>query len=466
MSARLPCALFVMCLTAQGGCAVHRPPPPPDEAPDPAALHRAGIGLLEQGDPSSLEEALSRFRGACEIGAGQPRARYCFNAGWTAEQLGLVDRAQEGYREALAADPGYGRAAQNLAALYLSTDRPELAVEIYEAQLEHTPDDPSTQLQLAAALAEAGDLAAAEERVQQVMRRWPDNRRAYDVLAYAYYVHGKYEMCLLAGGMPAAGEPDAADINLRGLALLKLSEEELAAEQFRQARALEPAHPQVNLNLGFLAARSADYPTAAECFHTVLDQQPDSKEARIGLAVAYRGVADFDAALAQYDRVLAEAPGHAMALLNKAMVLDLAGRYDEALTVLDEHSALHGEEPTAASRRQVLEHRRAWEEEQQRIQDWERWLQARQAQARVAAAALEEDLERAEDLYERFGDRADDVHPSFNENLRAHVRHAQEALGYEDDPELIQLAHEYLVQFIIEEYLPAIEEPGESWGTR
>lgn len=463
MSARIPCALFMMCLTAHGGCAVHHPPPPPEETPDPAVLHQAGVELLRRGDTPSLEEALPLFCRACELGADQPRSRYCFNAGWTADRLGLVDRAEEGYREALAADPGFEPAAHNLAALYSASGRADRAVELYEARLEHASDDPSTLLQLAAALAEAGDLAGAEERIQQVMRRWPDSGRAYDVLAHAYYVHEKYEMCLLAGSMPAAGEPDAGDLNLRGLAWLQLGEEEMAAAQFRLARALDPEHPQANLNLGFLAARSADYPTAAECFHTVLARQPDSNEARVGLAVAYRGVADFDGALAQYDRVLARDPHLAMALLNKAMVLDLAGRYDEALAVLDQHATVHGEEATAASRQQILEHRRGWEEEQRRIEEWEQWLEFRRAQAREAAEALESDLQRAEELFERFGDRADAVHPSFNEALRAYVREAWAAIGYEDDPDLILLAHEYLQRFIIEEYLPAIGEPTDSW---
>ncbi len=464
MSARLPCALFLMCLTAEGGCALHRPPVPvPDEAPDPAALFQAGLDALQQAEPS-LEQALQLFGRACDVGAGLPRAQYCFNAGWAADQLGLVEAAEQGYTDALTADPRYGPAAHNLAALYMATDRPQRAVEVCEAQLPSTPDNPSLLLQLAAALAQAGDLAGAEERVQQVMKRQPDHARAYDVLAYAYYVNGMYEMSLLVGEMPAAGEPDAGDLNLRGLAWLKLGEEEMAAEQFRRARVLEPDHAQANLNLGFIATRSADYPTAAECFHTVLAHQPHSADARIGLAVAHRGVADFDGALAQYDRVLATQPTHPLALLNKAMVLDLAGRFDESLTVLDRHAAAHGEEATAAAREQVLAHQRAWEDEQRRIREWEEWLERRRAEAREATAALERDLEQAADLKERFGDRADAVHPSFNESLYGYMMQAWEAIELEDDPDLIRLVHEYLRQFITEEYLPAIGEPVETWS--
>ena len=450
--------------------------------PDPHTQYEAGVALLERSTSDlqlSYSGALASFVQACQLAtphvvdpeAADPqftddrrRPEYFYNAGWAAQHLGQDELAEQYYLEALALDPTYTAPLLNLAHVYTTTERPRLAADLFEQKLAVLPDDVPMMLNLAGALSEAGDLAGAEHWVQRSLDLQPGNETAYKVLAHAYYQHGEYDMALLVVDMAAViGQVDADSLNTRGLAYLRLDEEEMATQHFTEAVALDPQQLQANLNLGYLAFRSGDYPTAASHFTTALAHHPGNLDAQLGLAVAYRGVADFDSALAQYDAILAIQADRRLALINKAMVQDLLGDFDGALGTLHAYESFHGVAGIESYLERVEINKAEWERQQEQIRLNEGLRKQLELECVQEAGKLEALIARAELLYQRYGARANEVHFTFNQVLDDHVTRAQESLWIRDDPAYIRLCSEYLEQFIVGEYLPAIEEPVEVW---
>ncbi len=451
--------------------------------PDPHAAYQAGVVLLEQGT-TDLEQtyssALAAFVEACELATphlrdpestdpefteDRRRPEYFYNAGWAAQHLGQDELAEQYYLEALSLDPAADGPLLNLAHLYTTTGRPDQAAALFEQKLTVVPDDVPMMLNLAGALAQAGDLAGAEHWVQRALDLQPGNETAYKVLAHAYYTHGEYDMALLVIDMAAViGQVDADSLNTRGLAYLRLDDEVLAAQQFTEAIAQNPQQLQANLNLGYLAFRSGDYPTAAAHFTTALDHHPGNLDAQLGLAVAYRGVADFDAALSQYDAILAVQSDHPLALINKAMVQDLLGDFDAALSTLQTYEGFHGPEGIEPYLERVSANKAEWERQQEEMRGIEQLRQQLEQECILEAEKLQAQIDKAERLYQQYGTQANEVHFSFNQVLDDHVSRAREALWIRDDPAYIRICGEYLEGFVIDEYLPAVGATEGVWG--
>lgn len=142
------------------------------------------------------------------------------------------------------------------------------------------------------------------------------------------------------------GEPSSRTLDAASLARVEHAERVLADWARRH-----PAEPRVRAALGALALVRHDYRTAADRYKEACERSPHYAEGRLGWGVALALDAGRTAdawprragllrAIAQFAAVDERQPEHALALWNRARVLDEVGRRDEALAFASAYLAL------------------------------------------------------------------------------------------------------------------------------
>jgi tetratricopeptide (TPR) repeat protein len=157
------------------------------------------------------------------------------------------------------------------------------------------------------ALHRQGNLRAARQRYQDILRDEPDNADAL------YYV-----------AVIAAQEKDYQQ----------------GIEFAQRALAVSANKARVQNLLGQIHLRSGNAAEALACFNQVLSQQPDYIDAYGIRADILADLGRFDEALANYDRALEERPDSAEDWHNRATILPNLNRAEEALANFDRAIAL------------------------------------------------------------------------------------------------------------------------------
>ena len=120
------------------------------------------------------------------------------------------------------------------------------------------------------------------------------------------------------------------------LALFSIFATQAMAEQ---AEYVNPSIPNDDsaaywLDQGGLLSAYGNYPAALRAYKKALDREPGLSEAHFGIGVALGAMEDFNDALARIDQAIAMDPDNDRYHYGRGWVLTLAGRRDEALTVL------------------------------------------------------------------------------------------------------------------------------------
>lgn len=303
-------------------------------------LFDAGVTVLKSPDKSGsvdYQKAYGLFKQAAAKDTGFAKAWY--NAGWTAEQLGLKDKAAAHYQAAIDASPDYEFAVDNLARVLSELDRGPEAVALYKKQVDLKPDDLSMRNSLLDALTAAGMYDEAEDQAKEILLRDPKNVGAYRNLSRLYFAQGRNGMSKLCSEKAKTlAEGDSGIYNNLGVTYLVMGDEAAAIQEFKTARKLNPSDVEANLNLGWVALNSGDYVLAKECFTQANSAQPGNVDAKLGLAIALRGAKDYDGAAKLYDEILTADPKNSTAYFNAATLEEKYIKdYKKALKYLDDY---------------------------------------------------------------------------------------------------------------------------------
>jgi tetratricopeptide (TPR) repeat protein len=136
-----------------------------------------------------------------------------------------------------------------------------------------------------------------------------------------------------------AGDLDADDWFDLGVDLELVAPVE-AANAYRRALELEPAHVEAHLNLGRLVHEAGDAHAAAEHYRRALRAAPDSAIAAFNLGVALEDLGEEETAIELYSQAIRLDPRHAEAHYNLARLYDRAGHPDEAIQHLSDYRRL------------------------------------------------------------------------------------------------------------------------------
>jgi tetratricopeptide (TPR) repeat protein len=133
------------------------------------------------------------------------RARTESQAGRSGEAAASDAAAEERFREALAADPGFAPAARNLGATLAALAQADLAAGRYDdarRRLEEAagllPDEPQLPYLLAVVASRRGDLAEARRQVEEALARAPDSVPALALSGDLHYQDGSLNRALRA----------------------------------------------------------------------------------------------------------------------------------------------------------------------------------------------------------------------------------------------------------------------------
>lgn len=199
-----------------------------------------------------------------------------------------------------------------------------------------TVQEPKQLIREAVAAHQSGDFNRAWLLYQTALQRAPDN-------AHVWQLAG---VLLLQAGQPAAAverleravtlDPRHADARSNlGLAYEALGRIDEAYAQFAAAVELNPYHGQALTNLGNLARKRGDLDKAIQAYRRALNVAPDQIEARNNLAASLRERGELDAAMVEIRQVLATVPRNVDALTNLGTIQLAQGDYASALDSLE-----------------------------------------------------------------------------------------------------------------------------------
>ena len=184
--------------------------------------------------------------------------------------------AEAGYREILAAAPGYPGAELNYALLAVSTGRLDLAFHLARKAVASQPEDPGTHATL-------GNLLLENERTFEAVTAY----RAALRLAPGH-VNARFN---LGGALRRMGEPEAAVTEYQGLvdrlpddpqhwvalggALLEAGHPRDAMEAQARALDLSPNDPDALTELGLAHVDAGEFAEARRCYRRIIDGGTD-----------------------------------------------------------------------------------------------------------------------------------------------------------------------------------------------
>lgn len=205
-------------------------------------------------------------------------------------QRGDHEAAVLEYSRALALDPGYAKAYNNMGLALEALSRDAEAVEAYEAAVESDPGLATARNNLGAHYQRLGDLERAA--------RWL--REAVEIDPWMHEAHYN-----LAAVLARAGDAAGAE---RHLAL---------------ATEANPRFKEAWLALGSVYEESGRMPLAVAAYQCAVIIDPDYAEARNSLGIALARTGQYEEALMEFEEVLRCVPGDASAERNRRLVLDL-----------------------------------------------------------------------------------------------------------------------------------------------
>ncbi|MGV7223226.1 MAG: tetratricopeptide repeat protein [Nitrospinales bacterium] len=169
-----------------------------------------------------------------------------------------------------------------------------------------------------------------------VLRKYPDNPRPYQVLADQFKAEKRFDFALallskslkLQKGLPS--ESLALSLNNLGNIYVDIGDYKQAKMYFHQAFQAYPRHEIARYNLIFVLIRTGEYQMALHATDELLKLNPNhNKYINVKGFILYK-MTDYNAAISHFRRALQLAPGYLNALINMGMALSRSGNFERA----------------------------------------------------------------------------------------------------------------------------------------
>jgi tetratricopeptide (TPR) repeat protein len=244
---------------------------------------------------------------------------------------GRIEAAEDRYRAALAADPGYGPALHHLGLIRLYHDDAEAAMKLLADAVGQMPAAIEPRCDLAHLLSRTGELAGAIEQYRAVLGQVPTHLGALGGLGQTLQAAGRLDEALACYEQMATLDPASARLLAQQGNLLRLLDRPGAAVAvYRRALAADPRHAPAHNGLGLALGALGESVAAAAAFRQALVLQPDVAAAHYNLGTALQVLNRLDEAADCYERAVALQPDYADAHWNLALTRLAAGDYARA----------------------------------------------------------------------------------------------------------------------------------------
>lgn len=303
-------------------------------APADDSRRQAAFQLEQQGRTAEAEAAWQR------IAEAHP------NDGEAYAHLGLLHAHEEQYKEAvscyrkaLALDSKLPGLRLNLGLAYFKGGELKAAEETFETLLRAAPKGSPEALRLTTLIGLSdyglGAYAAAVPHLKEATAADPQNLPFRLALAHSCLWTKQYQCVLDVYHEIVTLNADSAEADmLAGEALDEMKDKTGAAQQFRAAVKADPKMPDVHFGLGYLLWGLLQFDEAAKAFQAELDNNPNHAQ-----ALTYLGDCDMqlgrpEAARPLLERAVRINPKIEQAHLDLGIVYESAHRPDDAMREL------------------------------------------------------------------------------------------------------------------------------------
>ncbi|MEX2264894.1 MAG: tetratricopeptide repeat protein [Bryobacteraceae bacterium] len=317
-----------------------------DDPEDTDALGLRASLMLEKGD---VQQALPELSRVVSEAPDNVLARY--NLGRAHMMRQDFELARKQFSECIRIRPNYVPARLGLAQLQMSRGEFEPAIQTAEEALKFDRNNGTAQLILAAASMRMGRFAESQKLLESMLKSNPNSQDATYQLGLLHLTQNKFEPAEEAFRKSFEANP----ANPRGLlgvaetyAMRKQYDRALQIVQTETAR--NPSRLDLRLGLANLAVRGVRYDVAVNEYNAILSTVKDPRaqgQIYLRLGETYRRSGDTDAGIAALEKAKALLPGNAAVFLNLAMMLDTAGRRDEARQSYEQALRLDSDNPIA-----------------------------------------------------------------------------------------------------------------------
>jgi spermidine synthase len=184
-------------------------------------------------------------------------------------------------------DPRNSEVRVELSRILAATGAFETARQLATDAVGLAPDDPRAGEQLAAVVADAGDVERLAPLADALARRFPGRPDPLFYQATASFLRGRMKEAVAAAREVVGARPDLARAqNLLGAACASQNELACAASAFDASLRAAPRVSSTYVNLGNLRLQAGDPEGAAQSFAEALVTDPASAPAREGLRLA------------------------------------------------------------------------------------------------------------------------------------------------------------------------------------
>jgi tetratricopeptide (TPR) repeat protein len=304
-------------------------------APNDAELAQFGGVLANR--MGRHEVAIERL-GRC-VRLDPRRARAHAALAFAFDALGRTEDARRAFAEAVRAEPSFAEAHNGLGIAWFRLGNVVEALRSFERALAVNPRFVEARLNAARALHRLGRREAAAQRFAECLQLAGDHEDVLRQIALGLYYVEAFEPAAAAMARILERHPeDAALRGQRAHALDALGRVDEARGEIEGALRAAPAMADLHNVRGALLQKHGDWSEAADAYRRAVDLQPAHVDARINLAVALRQMGRPGEARAELDEARRSAGDDAAATARLATLYGEAG--DSAVAVELFESAL------------------------------------------------------------------------------------------------------------------------------
>lgn len=267
--------------------------------------------------------------------AQQQRVRALYNDGAEEHADGDLAAAQRAYAQALALDPTFIPALENMAAIDVAEGRQDKARATYTRLVEIDPGNVTSRLALAQWAVQDKRYQDAIALCREALRVKPDGLLGYQLAAESYVALGDLARAELVVGRGLQWDANDAGLNrVAARILTKRHNIPAAMASLRAVLRADGKRDDVRAQLAELALDVGDYAGAIAELEILHKHRPNDVAVQIGMGVAYKGLGQFDKAQDTYSAVLEKDPAQTDAMWNLAVLYhDQLQRFDDAVAL-------------------------------------------------------------------------------------------------------------------------------------
>ncbi len=296
------------------------------ESNRPETLMYMGIAYLFADKPN---EAVECFR---VINRMQPdEAEVLAYLALAEVHAGELSRARRHLDRAVALAPESDR-TKYVKALFLEAMRKkEEAVSELEHLLEINPGSFPALLELARMKTEQGEIEAAKKLLDRALNMDPAHPIALSALGDLFFNLGEYESSLYYFDKALGINPKSSQLWVKkGDAHLALKGVEQAHNAYEKAVSLDMENAEAWMKNGELLALQGNKDAALKCYDTAISLEPENADYAFKRGKFHMATGRLEAALIDFDLALAAEPSNPIHVYQRAIVLELLHRPQEA----------------------------------------------------------------------------------------------------------------------------------------